>query len=297
MEASAFNVPEGINKIDPGKFTHLESGMTICNNLKVPRPGLLTKWHFVAANPYIVGLHLAIFRKKKNSTSIYKVVSSNYLNGLRTPDKTKNDWIYHNVDPPVPVEAGDILGFYYDSFQTRYEYIAIATIRLPEQSLKPVAKACFVSLLDEYSLGKKGKEVDISEMAIDYRIPGLMATILPIEPTIEEDDSINIFSVSFDDSEYADYVEPYLEYSEDDDDNAAEDYSNNGEIIEVKPVQNYIAKASGSDHEKMLVEKFEPHLSPEKICMKTPTALQTCKEATMRAFYDYRFVKLGIVLK
>ena len=115
-------VPQNFSS--PYSYSRLEAGLQIFADLTVPCNGYLTSWQIVPNQNVIIGLNLGIFRRTVSGS--LQLVGVNRFNNVNIePYGGKNTWINLEAQPPLKVERGDMIGMFYDVFQTNHTVLTI----------------------------------------------------------------------------------------------------------------------------------------------------------------------------
>ena len=136
--------------------------------------GYITEWRFVAANSLVYGLHLAVFRPHTEYPGAIRFVSETYFQALTTPQAKDNVWIYYPVEQGLPVQQGDIIGMFYDRFETVQRMLTISSqvIDKPKSSDPPT----YAFIMDVNDI-RRDPILTLDSAEPVFRKPALMAVV------------------------------------------------------------------------------------------------------------------------
>ena len=162
--AESATVPMHFTMEDPSKYHFAYSSLQIFTELEVPCDGILVEWQFLTKSKVVTGLHLGVFRpilngdeKSPRDIQSFQLIGENYLRALATPETGQRSWVYYPVvNEPITVQKGDYLGFFYDSFSTTTDLLAISSMGrydVRDKNLKPT----FVFMKDQSHISLNSK--------------------------------------------------------------------------------------------------------------------------------------------
>ena len=176
------NLPSGgVDK--SARFPNGEAGLQIFGGMRIPCDGVLTEWNFKPRMPYILQLHLAVFRQ--TSEAMFKLVGQNYVEVWKVPDnRDEFGWVVATADPPIPVETGDYVGLFYDNFTTSSELVPIPSRPVLPEEQGP-SNMALVWTLGNLELEMQRGYIHRNTSRRHYRIPALSATVKSVRASLQ----------------------------------------------------------------------------------------------------------------
>ena len=133
---------------------------------------MIYEWHFLTTTSRIIGLHLAIFRHDHHPRygSVYKLQDETYITDYSTGGK-EDEWIDYPLQEPLKVRKGDVIGLFYDHFDSPRKSVAVkSTMRWASNANTLVFNT------DQVEIGKT--KMLIGQGTLVNRVPALFVTMM-----------------------------------------------------------------------------------------------------------------------